>query len=169
MTNREPIDDDLLQPSMAATPAMQASGAHHPWFLAVVLVIVTFVAYQPTWHAGFIGWDDYTYVAEQGTLRSLDGLGRIWAKPGSTPQYYPLVFTTFWVEYHFWRLQPFGYHLVNILLHGLNAVLLWLVLRKLKIPGAWWAAAIFALHPCAWSRWHGLRNLRMSFPDFSTC
>jgi hypothetical protein len=106
-----------------------------------------FVAYQPTWHAGFIGWDDDSYVTDERALRSLGGLERIWVKPGTTPQYYPLVFTTFWAEYHVWKLQPFGYHLVNILLHGLNAVLLWFVLRRLKIPGSWWAAAVFVLHP----------------------
>jgi tetratricopeptide (TPR) repeat protein len=110
------------------------------------LVIVTFAAYQPAWHAGFI-WDDDSYVTENQALRSLDGLGRIWVKPGTTAQYYPLVFTTFWAEYHLWKLQPLGYHLANILLHALNAVLLWRVLRRLEIPGSWWAAAVFALHP----------------------
>jgi tetratricopeptide (TPR) repeat protein len=121
--------------------------AHRPWLLALVLGVITFAAYQPAWHAGFTGWDDISYVTDNRALRSLDGLERIWVKPGTTPQYYPLVYTTFWVEYHLWRLQPFGYHLVNILLHALNAVLLWFVLRRLKIPGSWWAAAVFALHP----------------------
>jgi hypothetical protein len=111
-----------------------------------VLVVVTFGAYQPAWHAGFI-WDDDGYVTENRTLRSLDGLGRIWTKPGATPQYYPMVFTTFWAEYHLWSLQPLGYHLANILLHAVNALLLGCVLRRLGVPGSWWAAAIFALHP----------------------
>jgi tetratricopeptide (TPR) repeat protein len=112
----------------------------------LLLVVVTFVAYQPTWHAGFI-WDDDSYVTENLALRSLDGLGNIWVKPGTTPQYYPLVFTTFWVEYHIWKLQPLGYHLTNVVLHAFNAVLLWFVLRSLKISGSWCAATIFALHP----------------------
>jgi tetratricopeptide (TPR) repeat protein len=117
------------------------------WRFALLLLVVTLVAYQPVLrHAGFI-WDDDSYVTENPTLRSVDGLKGIWIKPGTTIQYYPLVFTSFWVEYHLWGLQPFGYHLVNILLHALNALLLWLVLRRLEIPGAWLAAMIFAIHP----------------------
>jgi tetratricopeptide (TPR) repeat protein len=130
----------------ASAPTSYVWFDHRPWFLALVLAVVTFVAYQPTWHAGFI-WDDDHYVTENRALRSLDGLGRIWVQPGTTVQYYPLVFTAFWAEYHLWKLQPLGYHLVNVLLHSVNAVLLWRLLRRLGVPNSWWAAAIFALHP----------------------
>ena len=80
-------------------------------------------------------------------LHSLKGLWQIWSAPSATPQYYPLSFTSFWVDYHLWQLNPLGYHLINVLLQATNAILLWTVLRRLNVPGAWLAAAIFAVHP----------------------
>ncbi len=97
-------------------------------------------------HADFI-WDDDFYVTRNAALHSWRGLEAIWFKPQISSQYYPLVFTSFWMEYHLWGLKPLGYHLVNILLHAADAILLWVVLRRLQVKGAWWAAAIFALHP----------------------
>src|SRR5213079_1491402 len=47
---------------------------------------------------GFI-WDDDSYVTANPTLQTLDGLRRIWLEPGAVPQYYPLTFTSFWIEY----------------------------------------------------------------------
>jgi tetratricopeptide (TPR) repeat protein len=98
------------------------------------------------WHAGFI-WDDQAHVTNNLNLRSVRGLWRVWFEPEASQQYYPLQLTSYWVEFHLWGLQPRGYHLVNVLLHAGNAILLWQVLRRLEVPGAWLAGAIFAVHP----------------------
>jgi tetratricopeptide (TPR) repeat protein len=110
------------------------------------LVAGIVIAYLPVWDAGFI-WDDDAYVTGNLTLRNLEGLRRIWLDAAATPQYYPLTFTSFWVDYHLWALNPLGYHLTNVLLQALNAILVWTLLRRLGVRGAWLAAAIFGLHP----------------------
>ena len=111
-----------------------------------VIVLITLLAYVPALHGGFI-WDDDSHVTDSLALRTLHGLATIWTTPGAVMQYYPLVHTSFWVQYHLWQLNPFGYHLVNVLLQAGNAILLWLILERLEIVGAWLAAAVFAIHP----------------------
>ena len=97
-------------------------------------------------HSGYI-WDDDVYVYENRLLLSPGGLAQIWTEPTRSPQYYPLVFTAFWLEDRLWGLQASGYHAVNILLHAGTAILFWRVMRQLQIPGAWLAALLFAIHP----------------------
>jgi Tfp pilus assembly protein PilF len=111
-----------------------------------LIVLLTTVAYLPVFHAGFI-WDDDAYVTDNVTLRSLHGLWRIWFQVGAVPQYYPLVHTSFWLEYHLWGLNPSGYHIINVILHALAAFLLWRVLMQLQIRQAWVPTVLFALHP----------------------
>src|SRR3954464_10109325 len=91
---------------------------------ALLLAALPLVAYLPALRAGFI-WDDDQHITANQTLRDLHGLRLIWTDPRATPQYYPIVHTTFWIEHHLWGLQPFGYHLDNVLLHALASVLLW--------------------------------------------
>lgn len=117
-----------------------------PWFLSLSLAAATVLAYSTAIQGDFI-WDDDNYVTANSTLRDLHGLWRIWFEPRSTPQYYPLTFTTLWIEYQLWGLEPYGFHVTNVALHALNAALFGLLLQRLAIPGAWLAAAIFALHP----------------------
>jgi tetratricopeptide (TPR) repeat protein len=111
-----------------------------------LIVLLVFLAYLPALRGGFI-WDDDDYVTHNLTLHDGEGLRQIWFKVGAVPQYYPVVHTTFWLEYHLWGLNPVGYHLINVLLHALAAILLWQLLLYLRIRGAWLAAVIFALHP----------------------
>ncbi|MEO6436483.1 MAG: tetratricopeptide repeat protein, partial [Tepidisphaeraceae bacterium] len=110
------------------------------------LLLLTLIAFLPAMRAGWI-WDDDYYVTNNRNLRSVGGLVDLWTKLGAVPQYYPLTHTTFWVEYHLWGLRPAGYHVVNIVLHAASSVLLWLILRRLAVPGALLAAAVFAVHP----------------------
>lgn len=117
------------------------------FLVCLALLTITVLAYLPVINDGGFIWDDESYVTHNKTLRDLEGLKQMWVQPQAIPQYYPLVHTTFWVEYQLWQLDPTGYHVTNVLLHALGAVLLWLLLRRLKIPGAWLAAALFAVHP----------------------
>lgn len=116
------------------------------WLGASLLFVVTFIAYAPSLRGDFL-WDDDDYVTNNPTLNDANGLFRIWIEFGATRQYYPLVYSTFWVEKHVWGLNPIGYHVVNVLLHAAGALLLWRVLATLKIPGALLAALLFGLHP----------------------
>jgi tetratricopeptide (TPR) repeat protein len=121
------------------------SSSKRDWFFCLILGVVTMLAYQPAWHGGLI-WDDEANIATP-ELCSLDGLRRIWFVPRTTQQYYPLLYTSYWIQQRLWADSPTGYHLVNILLHIGCAVLVLRILRFLQIPGAELATIIFALHP----------------------
>ena len=113
---------------------------------ACLLVAATFVAYWPAVHGQFI-WDDVLNLSENQTLRSVDGLYRSWYRVEENYHFYPLMYSSFWLETRLWDLTTTGYHLTNILLHAMGALLLFRLLRVLAVPGAWVAAAVFALHP----------------------
>ncbi len=119
--------------------------SRNPWLFAAALFAVVFLAYKPAWRGDFI-WDDNAHVTRP-ELQSLHGLYRIWFDFGATLQYYPLLHSAFWLEHKLWGDTTLGYHIMNLSLHVLAALLVAMLLRKLAIPGAWLAAAIFALHP----------------------
>lgn len=130
-------------------PAAERCRADPRWrvlLLGLALVAAVLLTYQPAWDAGFI-WDDDEYVTHNLLLTAPDGLQRIWFSTDSPSQYFPLVYTNFRLQRALWGLDPAGYHWVNLLLHALNALLVWRLLSKLAVPGAWIGAAIFALHP----------------------
>lgn len=112
-------------------------------FAAIFLAAL--VAYWPALRGGGI-WDDDGHVTAP-ALRSLHGLWRIWFELGATQQYYPLLHSAFWIEHRLWGDAVLGYHLVNLTQHAISACLVVLIVRRLKLPGAWLAGCVFALHP----------------------
>ena len=118
-------------------------------FAGAALCLLVAVSYIPALSAGFL-WDDQ--VLKLATpLHTWSGLAQIWFGPRGLIQYeahyWPMLYTTFWLEHKLWGLAPLGYHVVNLLLHTGVVLLLWRLLRRLEVPGAWFAAAVFAVHP----------------------
>jgi protein O-mannosyl-transferase len=114
------------------------------WFFMAVLVAAVFLAYQGAWQGGFV-WDDDTHLLNNPVLKP-GGLKTVWV-PGGFLNYWPITCTAYWLEAAAWGLNPLGFHLANIAIHCMNALLMWRVLVRLGLPGARFAAAVFALHP----------------------
>ena len=116
---------------------------------ALALGLLAGVCYLPAMLWGGLIWDDFIWFQSRAVLE-WSGLGTIWSWPPSIEReahYWPLTYTTFWLEHKIWGLEPFGYHVVNVLLHLFNTLLVWRLLLRLAVPGAWIAAAVFAVHP----------------------
>jgi protein O-mannosyl-transferase len=112
---------------------------------AALIAIVAFLAYLPCLSGGFI-WDDRDLITENKLIHDSAGLFKIWCTTNPI-DFWPLTNTSFWIEWRLWNLNSAGYHVTNIILHIAEALLIWIILRKLSIPGAFLAAMIFALHP----------------------
>ena len=138
-----------LRPNSPGPTARTNTDAKRRWMdliLAAALVAVTFLSYQPAWNGKPL-LDDSDRFLKSPEQRSVSGLVQLWIHPRTTRQYHPVVDTVYWIEDKLWGDNVLGYHLVTIALHAAAALLLVKILRKLQIPGAWLAAAIFALHP----------------------
>ena len=110
---------------------------------AIILAVA--LPYLPALRGGFV-WDDEPLITANPLLRTPSGLAEIWS--GSRiADYFPVTNTVFWIEHYLFGFNATGYHALNILLQAANALLLWRVLRRLQIPGAFLAGLIFAIHP----------------------
>lgn len=113
------------------------------WRLAI-LTLVTVLAYLPVFQAGFIWDDDTTLTANTITLPG--GLYRTWFTTAQ-PNYWPFTWSLLWAQWQCWGPAPLGYHAFSLFLHLCCTVLMWRLLARLRVPGAWFAALLFAVHP----------------------
>lgn len=115
------------------------------WGLAVGIAVLTALVYWPAMHGGFL-WDDDQFLTANPLVRAADGLWRMWL-PTAEHDYYPVTWLSFWLEWRLWGMESTGYHVTNVLLHVLGALLVWQVLEALRVRWAWLAALVFAVHP----------------------
>lgn len=112
--------------------------------LALLAVVAVVFAYAPVHTAAFI-WDDDAHVTANAAMHGLPGLKGIWTS--AKANYSPLTMTSFWVQHAIWGLSPMPFHWVTVLFHAGCACILWRVLVRLNVPGAWLGAMLWALHP----------------------
>jgi protein O-mannosyl-transferase len=130
-----------MSPSSATLP----SGPARRLGLAVLLVMLGLVVYLPSLRNGFV-WDDDTFLTKNPLIQAPDGLARFWFTTQPT-DYWPVTSTTLWLEWRLWGTHAAGYHAMNLVLHLGEALLLWSILRRLRVPGAYLAALLFVVHP----------------------
>ena len=110
-----------------------------------LIAMITLLVYTPALKAGFV-WDDDRFLTENTIIHDDNGLYRFWLTTDAF-DYFPVVSSMLWVEWRLWEMDATGYHVVNLFLHIVSSLLIWLILIRLKIPGAWLAALVFAIHP----------------------
>ena len=110
----------------------------------VVLIAAPLFVYIPAIRSGFV-WDDDSMLTDNAVLKE-NGLYQCWFT-ATQPNYWPITWTSYWLEHKLWGLKPAGYHITNILIHTACALLVWRVLLCLNVPAAFVAAVIFAVHP----------------------
>ncbi len=144
--------ESVVRPA-TRTPASRLPVRRHPavfWAALVVLLALTALTFHPVLRAGFLSWDDRAYVTGNPLLRMPGGLVKLWNPYEPTrDQYYPLLFTSYWLEYRVWQDDGTGYHAVNLGLHLANVVLVALLAESLgaSMLVSLGVAGVFALHP----------------------
>jgi tetratricopeptide (TPR) repeat protein len=133
-----------MSPDLDAAAAPQRAGAEETR-RALWLCLAVAVAYLPLLRAGFV-WDDASTLTGNPLIRAGSGLYRLWFTTEGA-DYWPVTSSSLWIEWRLWGLHALGYHLTNLALHVGNTLLIWAILQRLRVPGAYLAALLFAVHP----------------------
>src|SRR5258708_33553796 len=113
------------------TPKLQLLRQFFRSLGALVICALVLAVYWPVLRGEFV-WDDLLVVGKNPLVTGELGLGSIWFRTD-----FPLTTVAFWFQWLLWGLKPAGYHATNVALHALNAVLVWRLAARLKVPGAW--------------------------------
>jgi tetratricopeptide (TPR) repeat protein len=114
-------------------------------FLSFLLFAAVVLANWPAVGGDWV-WDDATAIRGNRFITQGSGLAHVWFSI-QQPDYWPVSYSLLWLEWRIWGDDPIGYRLVNFLLHGINAVLVWQLCQRLRVPAAWLCGLFFAVHP----------------------
>ena len=130
---------------------MELKDRHILFFISAALLIATLVAYEPIRHNSFVTYDDGQYIYDNPLITagiSWQSLSQAFTKPHFF-MWHPLTTISHILDYQFFGPNSFGHHLVSVLLHIANALLVFGIFRSLG--GSIWLSAfiagVFALHP----------------------
>src|SRR5580658_3787575 len=113
---------------------------------ALVIIVAAAIIFWPVLHGDWL-WDDNVDITENPITQSAGGLWSIWFEPGTQPDYYPVKASVQWAQWHLWENDTFGYHVTNLVLHMVSALLVWRLFQQLRLKLAWLGGLIFAIHP----------------------
>jgi tetratricopeptide (TPR) repeat protein len=116
-----------------------------PLGLALLIAALCFLAYRPSLSGGFL-IDDDILLTHSALVHADDGLWRFWFTAEAV-DYWPVSNSSFWLEWRIWKMNPEGYRVTALILHVVESLLLWRILSLLAIPGAFFGALLFAVHP----------------------
>lgn len=144
-TGKAIVSGRAAQTRSADAPRLKLVALRARWIPAAVIILVTVVAYWPSLGGAFV-WDDAPVIVNNPMIHGGDGIVRFWT---STTQidYWPVAYSTHWLEWRIFGDSPTGYRLVNLALHVTNALLVWRILDRLHVHGSWLCALVFAIHP----------------------
>ena len=151
-TRRESAETGTAATQPASEQPAAHNRAHHYRDLllqAAIIVLAGLWIYAPTYHGDWL-WDDDQLVTANRTVQStsLEGLTKLWYNPDGA-DFFPLSYTALWAQWPFFGLRPTGYHVTTIVLHLIGSLLIWALLARMRIPGAWLSGLLFAIHPVA--------------------
>jgi protein O-mannosyl-transferase len=131
-------------------PTATVAGRWRDFLLhAAIIALACLWVYSPSYHGDWL-WDDDQLLTANPVVQSgsLTGLSKLWFNPDGA-DFFPLSYTALWAQWPFFKNQPTGYHVTTIVLHLIGSMLLWALLDRMRIPGAWLSSLIFAIHPVA--------------------
>jgi tetratricopeptide (TPR) repeat protein len=119
--------------------------------LAFLLIAVVTACLFPTLQNDWVNWDDPAYVLQNLLVQDLsnNGIYEMFTTNELVGLYHPITLLSLSIDYYFWETDAFGYHLTNFLFHTVNVLLVFALLKKLKLSPlvAFIGALLFGMHP----------------------